>query len=72
MINIWGCLFADQFRDMFGHKFNIVTVAFFPFIDFYPDKDIPGSAVTMRDCLDARAIQTFSSVLNFTYVSNTF
>ncbi|KAG7162362.1 Ionotropic receptor 21a-like 10, partial [Homarus americanus] len=50
-----------------GHKFKIVAVSYFPYIDYKRNSDKPGSEVTLKDSLDARLLEAFASVLNFTF-----
>ncbi|XP_069999103.1 glutamate receptor ionotropic, kainate 4 isoform X2 [Penaeus vannamei] len=60
-------LFPDQFRDMMGHQFKIVTLDWFPIMDFKRDSDEATSTVTPKDSVDVRMLESFASTLNFTY-----
>ncbi|XP_042881113.1 glutamate receptor-like [Penaeus japonicus] len=60
-------LFPDQFRDMMGHQFKIVSLDWFPIMDFSRDSDESKSTVTLRDSVDVRMLKAFASTLNFTY-----
>lgn len=57
---------TDQFRNLEGHKFQVITSRYFPYMDYTPDSDQPGSTVMLRDSVDARMIQIFAATLNFT------
>ncbi|KAG7162415.1 Glutamate receptor ionotropic, NMDA 1-like 5 [Homarus americanus] len=60
-------LFQDQLHDMMGHKFRVVALRHFPFMDYQPVSDEPGGPIIPKDCLDTRFITTFAAKLNFTY-----
>nr|XP_045620065.1 glutamate receptor ionotropic, kainate glr-3-like [Procambarus clarkii] len=59
-------LFPDQFKDFMGHNFHVVSVPYFPYVD-YQDTNVSGDTITLVDSLDARLLDTFSPKLNFTY-----
>ncbi|XP_071524235.1 glutamate receptor ionotropic, delta-1-like [Panulirus ornatus] len=50
-----------------GRKLRIVTVPYFPYMDFRRDRDVPGTTVTPKDSIDTRLIYTFAKALNFTF-----
>ncbi|XP_071544962.1 glutamate receptor ionotropic, delta-1-like [Panulirus ornatus] len=50
-----------------GHKFRIVTVPYFPYMDYDRKSRLENNRVTTRDSLDMRLINTFSETLNFTF-----
>ncbi|XP_069189679.1 glutamate receptor ionotropic, kainate glr-3-like [Procambarus clarkii] len=56
----------DQFKDFMGHNFHVVSVPYFPYVD-YQDTNVSGGTITLVDSLDARLLDTFSPKLNFTY-----
>lgn len=49
-----------------GHKFRIVTVPYFPYMDYDRKSRDHSNKVMPRDSLDVRLINTFSKALNFT------
>lgn len=57
---------TDQFRDLQGHRFRVVTMNWFPYIDFERETDAGGSVVTPKDSLDYRMLQAIATHLNFT------
>ncbi|XP_069951436.1 uncharacterized protein [Cherax quadricarinatus] len=59
-------LFPDQFKNFMGHQFRIVSVQYFPYIDYERNTNLPGTTVTLSDSLDARLLDTFSVSMNFT------
>nr|XP_053641765.1 glutamate receptor ionotropic, delta-1-like [Cherax quadricarinatus] len=60
-------LFQEQLQDMMGHSLSIVTVPYFPYIDFQSASDNLNDPVKTKDSLDVRIINTFAALLNFTY-----
>ncbi|KAK3850165.1 hypothetical protein Pcinc_043110 [Petrolisthes cinctipes] len=50
-----------------GHEFNIVTLDWYPFMDFTRDSDAVATTVTPQDSLDFRILTAIASSLNFTY-----
>ncbi|XP_071518154.1 uncharacterized protein [Panulirus ornatus] len=60
-------LFPDQFQDFHGHTFRLVTMNWFPFIQFQRHTHERGSLVTPLDSLDVRMLTTIANKLNFTY-----
>lgn len=60
------CLFSDQFSNFYGHTFKVVTVSYFPYVDYVKSEDESDKSVTFKDSLDARLYQTITSLLNFT------
>ncbi|XP_037796461.1 probable glutamate receptor [Penaeus monodon] len=52
---------------MMGHQFKIVTLDWFPIMDFKRDSDETTSTVTPKDSVDVRMLEAFASTLNFTY-----
>ncbi|XP_063609100.1 uncharacterized protein LOC134783233 [Penaeus indicus] len=60
-------LFPDEFRNFYGHKFRVVTLRYFPFIEYTRESDAPGTKVSPRDCLDLRILSTLASRNNFTF-----
>ncbi|KAG7166092.1 Glutamate receptor-like 54, partial [Homarus americanus] len=57
----------DQFRDFMGHTFKIVTLDWFPFMEFRRDSDAEATTVTPQDSIDVRMLTAISHALNFTY-----
>ncbi|XP_047493448.1 uncharacterized protein LOC125042031 [Penaeus chinensis] len=60
-------LFPDEFRNFNGHTFRVVTLRYFPFIEYTRESDAPGTKVSPRDCLDLRILSTLASRNNFTF-----
>ncbi|ROT83325.1 Variant Ionotropic Glutamate Receptor [Penaeus vannamei] len=60
-------LFPDEFRNFYGHRFRVVTLRYFPFIEYTRESDAPGSKVSPRDCLDLRILSSLASRNNFTF-----
>ncbi|KAK3887009.1 hypothetical protein Pcinc_002628 [Petrolisthes cinctipes] len=52
---------------MLGHKFNVITARYFPYMDYSPDSDKPGSTVTLQESVDANLLLSFADKLNFTF-----
>ncbi|XP_071539546.1 uncharacterized protein [Panulirus ornatus] len=61
----------DQFQNFQGHTFRIVSMKWFPFLEFTLDSNASATTVTPRDSLDYRSLTSMSSILNFTYVMRT-
>ncbi|XP_068250108.1 probable glutamate receptor [Palaemon carinicauda] len=64
-------LFPYQFRNFHGHKFHIVSMEWFPILNFSRNTDEPATTVTPTDSLDYRMLTAVSSILNFTYEMRT-
>ncbi|XP_068241207.1 glutamate receptor-like [Palaemon carinicauda] len=62
-------LFQDQTRDFMGHTFTVVGLSFFPIMDYIPDSNLPGTTITLTDCLDKRILTAVASALNFNYIT---
>nr|XP_045587518.1 uncharacterized protein LOC123749459 [Procambarus clarkii] len=70
---LWVDLFQERFQDFMDHKTRIVTASIAsPYIVYQRVSEAPGTAVLLRDSLDARLIHTFAVKLNFTYVVDIF
>ncbi|MPC61459.1 hypothetical protein E2C01_055531 [Portunus trituberculatus] len=50
----------------YGHQFRVVTLSHFPFIDYKPVNDYPGTVIHLTDSLNARMLRTLAFYLNFT------
>ncbi|XP_050690654.1 glutamate receptor ionotropic, kainate 3-like [Eriocheir sinensis] len=59
-------LFPDEFH-MFGHRFRIVSMDWYPFLSFRRNSNASATTVTPLDSLDYRMLTAVSRVLNFTY-----
>ncbi|KAK3864697.1 hypothetical protein Pcinc_029638 [Petrolisthes cinctipes] len=59
--------FKDQFLNFQGYVLRVVTVSYFPFVDYIRAKEEPGTPVTLTDSVDMRLLHTFTRKLNFTY-----
>ncbi|XP_069191072.1 probable glutamate receptor [Procambarus clarkii] len=60
-------LFLDNFQNMMGSELSIVTVPYFPYMDFEPCRNNPEGLVKLKDSLDVRILSTLVTKLNFTY-----
>ncbi|XP_068238799.1 glutamate receptor ionotropic, kainate 3-like [Palaemon carinicauda] len=60
-------LFDEPFRNMLGHRLNIVNLDWYPFVDFVRDSDEVATTVTPMDSLDVRMLRAISKALNFTF-----
>ncbi|XP_071531492.1 glutamate receptor ionotropic, delta-1-like [Panulirus ornatus] len=60
-------LFNEQTGNLMGHTLRVVTVTYFPYMDFNRDNEEPGTSVTPKDSVDTRLLTTFTRTLNFTY-----
>ncbi|XP_045129122.1 uncharacterized protein LOC123514931 [Portunus trituberculatus] len=60
-------LFPDEFGNLAGHQFRIVSMDWYPFLSFRRDSNASDTTVTPLDSLDFRMLTAVSSVLNFTY-----
>nr|XP_045587440.1 ionotropic receptor 21a-like [Procambarus clarkii] len=59
---------TESFQDFMNHKIRIATAAeVSPYILYQRVSEAPGTAVLLRDSLDARLIHTFADKLNFTF-----
>lgn len=59
--------YPDEHRDMQGHRLRIVTMPFFPYIDYQRDsEEDPGTTVTPKDSTDVRLIKALAKSFNFT------
>ncbi|KAK8381627.1 hypothetical protein O3P69_018612 [Scylla paramamosain] len=54
--------------DFSGHRFSIVTLDWYPFMDFRRDSTESATTVTPQDSLDVRILNTLTRTLNFTWV----
>ncbi|KAK4315687.1 hypothetical protein Pmani_013086 [Petrolisthes manimaculis] len=61
-------LLDDPVRNLRGHIFRVVTIAYFPYIDYKRHREEPGTTVTPLDSLNVRILDTIADSLNFTYV----
>ncbi|XP_063876906.1 uncharacterized protein LOC135109457 [Scylla paramamosain] len=59
--------YDEQFHSLNGQRLKIVSIKFFPFIDYERDTNTPGTTVTPRFSIDAYLISTFEKKLNFSY-----
>ncbi|KAK4290419.1 hypothetical protein Pmani_036670 [Petrolisthes manimaculis] len=57
----------NQFLNFRGYVLRVVTVSYFPFVDYIRAKEEPGTPVTLTDSVDMRLLHTFKRKLNFTY-----
>ena len=57
---------TDQFKDCWGHTFQVVSMDWFPFLSFSRDTQHPGTTVTPRDSVDVRMLHAVARTLNFT------
>lgn len=55
-------------RSLQGHQLRVVSMEWFPFIDYKRSTPEGGAVVTPRDSLDYRMLQEISKRLNFTWV----
>ncbi|XP_071544964.1 glutamate receptor ionotropic, delta-1-like isoform X2 [Panulirus ornatus] len=60
----------DRVDNMMGHRFQLATRPYFPYMDYRTDTDEPESRVTPIDSLDFRILDVFAATLNFTYEIN--
>ncbi|XP_053641763.2 glutamate receptor U1-like [Cherax quadricarinatus] len=60
-------LLQEQLSNLMGHKFRVVALRHFPFMDYQTVTKEPGSAIIPTDCMDTRFLNIFSAKLNFTY-----
>ncbi|XP_066985100.1 uncharacterized protein [Macrobrachium rosenbergii] len=56
-----------QVKSLEGHLVRMVSIVYFPYVDYEMRTDRPGSPVTLRDSLDKRIFEIITSRLNFTY-----
>ncbi|XP_064099441.1 glutamate receptor ionotropic, delta-2-like, partial [Macrobrachium nipponense] len=56
-----------QIKSLEGHLVRMVSIVYFPYVDYEMGKDRQGSPVTLRDSLDKRIFEVIASCLNFTY-----
>ncbi|XP_050706987.1 uncharacterized protein LOC126992340 isoform X2 [Eriocheir sinensis] len=59
--------FPGPLRSLQGHRLRIVSMEWFPFIDYKRHTPEGGAVVTPRDSLDYRMLKEISKRLNFTY-----
>nr|XP_045600073.1 probable glutamate receptor [Procambarus clarkii] len=57
----------NQLQNLDGHKFRIVSVPYFPYMDYTLNDEDRSGQVIPRDSLDVRLINTFAAVTNFTF-----
>nr|XP_053641787.1 uncharacterized protein LOC128695309 [Cherax quadricarinatus] len=62
-----GNLFPDEFKNFMSHKYLVVALRYFPYMDYQRHNNQPGTTVTPTDSLDFRILSTLTSLLNFTY-----
>ncbi|XP_064077499.1 probable glutamate receptor isoform X1 [Macrobrachium nipponense] len=60
-------LFDEPFRNMLGHRLNIVNLDWYPFVDFVRDSNEVSTTVTPLDSVDVRMLLAISKALNFTF-----
>lgn len=61
-----GSPFHQREEDMEGHRFDIVAMNYFPYIEYSRDEDQLGTKVTLQDSLDTRMLTVIAEALNFT------
>lgn len=64
--NILPIFASEDFHNFMGHKYRVVAVRYFPYIDYKTDTAEPGSTVTPKDSIDFRILTTLAAALNFT------
>ena len=57
---------SDQFKDFKGYKVRVVSMDWFPFIDFKRSENETNNVVEPLDSLDYRMLQAIAQTLNFT------
>ncbi|KAG7162358.1 Glutamate receptor-like 29, partial [Homarus americanus] len=60
-------LFREQVKTLRGRKLRIVTVPYFPYMDFERRTEEPGGIINPKDSVDTRLIYAFASALNFSF-----
>ncbi|KAG7176420.1 Glutamate receptor-like 41, partial [Homarus americanus] len=60
-------LVHNKLEDLMGYKMKILTMRFFPYVDYEKDTEEPGTTVTLKDSLSSRMLDILSASLNFTY-----
>ncbi|XP_069995942.1 glutamate receptor ionotropic, kainate 2-like [Penaeus vannamei] len=63
-----GSPFRQREEGMQGHRFDIVAMNYFPYIEYSRDEDQLGTRVSLQDSLDTRMLTVVAEALNFTYV----
>lgn len=62
--NTW----TDPLSDFRGHTFSIITVSYFPYMDYKRDREERGTTVTPVDAVNVRFLNALAESLNFTWV----
>ncbi|KAK3872219.1 hypothetical protein Pcinc_022687 [Petrolisthes cinctipes] len=57
----------DHFKDLGGHRFQVVTVRYFPYSDFIRHEEEPGADVQFTNSIDDELFTLLSTKLNFTW-----
>ncbi|MPC53531.1 hypothetical protein E2C01_047425 [Portunus trituberculatus] len=52
-------------EDLNGHRFRVVTMTYFPYINYVRESDAPGTAVRLTDSLNTRMMEALARHLNF-------
>nr|XP_053641783.1 glutamate receptor ionotropic, delta-1-like [Cherax quadricarinatus] len=66
-VSINAAAFSDELENLRGHRFRVVTVPYFPYMDYYLKGEERGGQICPRDSLDVRLINTFAATINFTF-----
>ena len=56
----------DYVENFNGHQFRIVTMDYFPYINYVRVSDAPGTVVHLTASLNKRMVETLANNLNFT------
>ncbi|KAK3864347.1 hypothetical protein Pcinc_029961 [Petrolisthes cinctipes] len=60
----------DQFKDLGGHRFQVVAIRNFPYTDFIEHGEEPGAEVEFTQSIDDELFTLLSAKLNFTWKVN--
>ncbi|KAK4294303.1 hypothetical protein Pmani_033066 [Petrolisthes manimaculis] len=67
---LYSVIYIDQFRDLGGHRFQVVAIRNFPYTDFIVHGEQPGSEVEFTHSIDDELFTLLSAKLNFTWKVN--
>ncbi|XP_045122611.1 probable glutamate receptor [Portunus trituberculatus] len=55
--------FSAKYKEDFnGHRFRVVTLAYFPYINYVSGSDLPGTAVRLTDSLNTRMMEASQGI----------
>ncbi|XP_063868260.1 glutamate receptor ionotropic, delta-2-like isoform X1 [Scylla paramamosain] len=59
---------SNEYKENFnGHQFRVVTMTYFPYVNYVRVSDAPGTVVRLTDSLNTRMMEALARHLNYSY-----